>query len=152
MMKKKVVIFNLRKIFLFFITAFIIMCSLRLVFSEELMEEQAIKYFKEALESQKSGDIDYAISLYTKAIYAKSNYAKAHNNLGTAYAQKGDRAKAEERYNQAIMIDPYYSIALKNLAIIYAERGDYERFYEYWKRATGLDIYSPFIIDEEDED
>lgn len=129
---------------------FIVVCTCGFALADEVMEGQAIEYFKEGVEAQKSGDIDYAISLYTKATYAKPNYAKAHNNLGTAYAQKADFKKAEEEYRRAIMIDSHYSIALKNLAIIYAERKDYEKFYEYWKRATGLDIYSPFIIDEEE--
>ncbi len=128
--------------------------SFNLAFAEkmELMEGQAVEYFKEAIEAQKSGDIDFAISLYTKAIFAKPNYVQAHNNLGTAYAQKGNLAKAEEQYKRAIAIDPYYSIALKNMAIIYAERGDHDKFYEYWKRATGIDVYSPFLIDDESID
>lgn len=121
-----------------------------IVSAEELMKEQASQYFKEALEEQSAGNFDQAISLYMKAIYANPNYVQAYNNLGTAYAQKGDIVKAEEQYNQAITIDPYYSIALKNLAIIYAERGDYDKFYEYWKRASGLDIYCPFIIDDKE--
>ena len=138
------------KLLLLSAAIFITMGFFHNIIAEEMMEEQAVEYFKEAVEAQKSGEIDYAVSLYTKAIYAKPNYAKAHNNLGTAYAQKGSLSKAEEEYNRAIKIDSNYSTALKNLAIIYAERKDYERFYEYWKRATGLDIYSPFLIDEEE--
>lgn len=141
---------KLRKIILFFLGCFIIMGSFGSVFSEELMSKEAVLYLKEGIEAQRQGDIDYAISLYTKAIYANSNYLQAYNNRGTAYAQQGDIARAEEEYNQALSIDPYYAIALKNLAIIYAERQDWEKFFEYWKRAEGLDTYSPFIIDEED--
>ncbi|MFH1621567.1 MAG: tetratricopeptide repeat protein [Candidatus Omnitrophota bacterium] len=141
-MRKKTVRYSL-------IALFVLLAFSKMSYSDKLMEEQAIKYFKEAVEAQKKGDFDYAISLYTKAIYAKEKYVKAYNNLGTAYAQKGERVKAEELYNLAIEIDPYYSVALKNLAIIFAERGDYDTFFEYWKKAAGLDIFSPFIIDEE---
>ena len=148
-MKIKIIKCSFKKILVFFMAAFI-MFSLNLACAEELMEEQAVEYFKEALEAQKSGDFDLAVSLYTKAIYIKPNYAKAHNNLGTTYVQKGNQAKAKEEYNRAVIIDSHYVTALKNLAIIYAERKDYEKFYEYWKRATGLDIYSPFLIDEEE--
>ncbi len=150
-MKLKIKKNNLRKKLLFFTVVFVI-SSMGSVFASEAMEEQAVEYFKEALEAHKSGDIDLAITLYTKAIYTKSNYAQAHNNLGTAYAQKNDYVKAKEEYDRAVMIDSDYSIALKNLAIIYAERQDYEKFYEYWKRATGIGVYSPFLIDDEAEE
>ncbi|MDD5292131.1 MAG: tetratricopeptide repeat protein [Candidatus Omnitrophica bacterium] len=113
------------------------------------MEEHAAEYFQEGLEAHRTGDIEAAITLYTKAIYAKPDYAQAHNNLGTAYAQKHDYAKAEQEYRYAIELDSQYSLALRNLALIYAERQDYEKFYEYWKRATGLNVQSPFLIDEE---
>ena len=118
--------------------------------AQDMMENQAQEYFQEGIEAQKSGDVDRAISLYTKAIYFNPNYAKAYNNLGTAYKQKRDYAKAEEEYNKALMIDPDYSIALKNMAVMYAERKDYDKFYEYWKRATGLNAVNPFLIDDED--
>ena len=82
------------------------LCNLSSAFAEEVMEKQALEYFKQGVEAQKSGDIDYAISLYSKAMQARPNYTKAINNLGTAYAQQGNRSKAEELYNQAIVVDP----------------------------------------------
>jgi len=142
---------KLRKIALAVIGIFAVFSFLFSLNAEQLMKEQAVKYFKEAVDAQGKGDIEYAISLYAKAIYANPNYVQAYNNLGTAYAQKGDRTKAEEEYRKAVAIDPYYSVALKNLAIIYAERGDYDSFFEFWKRASGLDIYTPFIIDDNEE-
>lgn len=117
-------------------------------FTGELNEGQAVEYFKEALSAQKAGDIDYALTLYTKAIYLKPDFAKAHNNLGTLYAYKGDYTKAEEEYKRAITIDSDYTIALRNLALLYLEMGDQEKFHEYWKRAAGIDLYSPFLIDD----
>ena len=140
----------LKRAALLVVAFFLLMGFCGKVIADELLKEQAVCYFKEALEAQRSGDIDYAISLYLKAIYTNPNYVKAYNNLGTAYAQKEDMGKAEEAYNQAIEIDPHYSTALKNLAIIYAQRGDYDKSFDYWKRASGLDIYSPFIIDDEE--
>jgi Flp pilus assembly protein TadD len=138
--------------FLILLGSFIFLSSLGLVFAEEVLEGQAKEYLKEGIEAQKTGDMDFAISLYAKATYIKPDYAMAHNNLGTAYAQKGDLAKAEEEYKRAIAINPNYSVALKNMAIIYAEKGDQKKFFEYWKRATGIDVYSPFLIDDEEKD
>ena len=141
---------KLMKIICFFTGALIIFSSIGVSWSAELMDKQAVEYFRDGLEAQRAGKLDLAISSYMKSILANPNYVQAYNNLGTAYAQKGDIAKAEDLYNQAIAIDPYYSTALKNLALIYAERDDYEKFVEYWKRAAGLDINNPFIIDFEE--
>ncbi|MDD5005854.1 MAG: tetratricopeptide repeat protein [Candidatus Omnitrophica bacterium] len=150
-MNHKIRKMNLGKSVLFCLIGFMIFSFSR-VFADKTMDPQALQYFNEGIEAQKSGNLDYATTLYTKAIYIKPNYAKAHNNLGTVYAQRRDYARAEEEYNTAVAIDPNYSIALKNLAVMYAERKDYEKFYEYWKRATGLSIYSPFLIDDEKEE
>ena len=117
--------------------------------AEQLLEKQAVGYFKEAIAEQNGGDLDFAVSLYKKAIYARPNFKQAYNNLGTVYMQKGDLRTAEEHLRLAIKIDSNYSTALINLSIIYAERKDYDKFFEYWKKANGLDIYSSFIIDEE---
>ncbi|MFC1753198.1 tetratricopeptide repeat protein [Thermoproteota archaeon] len=147
----KMIKFSIRReLLVFFIVFTVALCFISRVGCEEIMEEQSMEYLKEGIEAQKSGELDRAISLYSKAIYTNPKNIKAHNNLGTAYAQKGKVLKAEEQYNRAIAIDTYYSVALKNLAIIYAERKDYEKFFYYWKRATGLDTYSPFMIDEEE--
>ena len=135
---------------LFVILVSILFCT-NSIFASEMFDEQAVEYYNDALEAHKLGDLELAISLYTKAIYTKPDYVMAYNNLGTAYAQKSEYVRAEESFNKAIEIDPQYSLALKNLAIIYGEKGDYDKFYEYWKRATGIDVYSPFLIDEEDE-
>lgn len=148
-MASKTIKCNSIKILSFFMISIIFIFASKSVFAERLMDEQAIEYFKQALEAQKSGDMENALSLYTKTIVLKPNYTKAHNNLGTIYAKKGNYTKAEEEYRQAIMIDPQYKTALMNLALIYLEKRDFEKFYEYWKRASGLDIYSPFLIDED---
>ena len=146
-MKRSNLRVRLIKVTCFLIGIFIIVGSTGKSWSDELMEKEAVRYFREGLEAQRSGKLDQALSAYMKSIHANPNYVQAYNNLGTAYAQKGDVSKAEELYNQAIAIDPYYPTALKNLALIYADRGDYEKFVDYWKRAAGLDINNPFIID-----
>lgn len=119
--------------------------------AQELLKEQSKEYIQEGIQEQKEGNINSAVTFYEKAIYADPENAKAHNNLGTAYAQQGLVMKAEEEYRKAVALDPNYSIALMNIALLYAQRKDYDTFFEYWKRAQGLDVYSPFIIDDEKE-
>lgn len=140
----------LREVALCSLVALIVICCSGMADADELMDQQSARYVQEGIEVQRSGDIEYAISLYTKAIYANPDNVQAYNNLGTAYAQRGDIKKAEDMYEQAVAVDPYYSPALKNLAIIYADRGDYDTAFEYWKRASGMDIQSPFVIDDEE--
>lgn len=148
-MEHKFIKFNSRRKLSVFIISAILIFSLSPAFAENIMEEEAGEYFKEALEAQKSGNLDSAITLYTKSLYLKPDNAKAYNNLGTIYAKNGDYDKAEEEYNQAIKMDPHYAKALTNLAMIYLEKKDFDKFYEYWKRATGLDIHTPFLMDED---
>lgn len=138
-----------------FLVMIVVCCSLvcnyvPCVYAGKLMEKASNEYVQEAIREQRTNNIDFAITLYQKAIYANEKNAKALNNLGTAYAQKGLYIKAEENYKRAVEIDPYYSVALMNLALLYAQRKDYDKFFEYWKRAQGLDLYSPFLIDDED--
>lgn len=121
------------------------------LFAGDLMKKESSEYLREAIKEQKNGNIDFSISLYQKATYTDNENATALNNLGTAFAQKGLYIKAEEYYKRAIEVDPYYSVALMNLALLYAQRKEYDKFFKYWKRAQGLDIYSPFLIDDEED-
>ena len=122
-------------------------------YADELLDSQAIEYFEQAIEQQKSGDLEYAKTLYQKAIYINPEFKQAYNNLGTIYVQMGDSEKAEQYYRRAIAIDDKYEAAWKNLSFIYAGKKDFEKFFEYWKKGAGfLDINTPFIIEEEVED
>jgi tetratricopeptide (TPR) repeat protein len=47
------------------------------------------------------GDIDRAISDYTKAIELDPNYAPAYNNRGRAFTSKGDYARAVDDVTKA---------------------------------------------------
>jgi tetratricopeptide (TPR) repeat protein len=47
------------------------------------------------------GDIDRAISDYTKAIELNPNHAPAYNNRGRAYTRKGDYARAIDDVTKA---------------------------------------------------
>jgi tetratricopeptide (TPR) repeat protein len=51
-----------------------------------------------------------------RAIAIKSDYADAYNNMGVAYQNLKDYAKAIEAYKKAISINPDFALAKNNLA------------------------------------
>ncbi|NIP38830.1 MAG: tetratricopeptide repeat protein [Candidatus Dadabacteria bacterium] len=78
----------------------------------------------------KRGDIDGAITEFTKAAeyekdYNKSQKALAYNNLGTAYLNKGDFKKAEDSFRMAFKSDPKYKSTYHyHLGLIYYLKGE----------------------------
>ena len=66
--------------------------------------------------------MDEAITHYQKALQIKSDYAKAHNNLGNALLQKGNLDEAIAHFQTALQIKPDYAEALNNLAWLLATR------------------------------
>jgi tetratricopeptide (TPR) repeat protein len=53
----------------------------------------------------------------------RPNAVAPHNNLGVAYAEKGDVAKAMEEFNIVLKIDPNDDMATFNVARVLEERG-----------------------------
>jgi tetratricopeptide (TPR) repeat protein len=62
--------------------------------------------------------LDAAITHISRSIEARptSEAITAYNDLGVAYARKGDLEKAAESYQRALAIDPNYRAAQENLS------------------------------------
>lgn len=71
---------------------------------------------------QQQGNIRGAITSFRWAIRFNSNYAEAHYNLGDAYEEIPDYARAAEQYQVAIDDDPTFYPAYNNLARLYILR------------------------------
>ena len=65
------------------------------------------------------GRFEEAIKEYQTAIKLKPDYAKAYNNLGTAYYDRGRLDEAIKEYQTAIKLQPDYADAHRNLALAY---------------------------------
>ena len=59
------------------------------------------------------------ISLWSDTIQKSPNKARAHNNLGHAYAMQGNWEMATEKFRIAARLDPDYALAQKNLRDAY---------------------------------
>jgi tetratricopeptide (TPR) repeat protein len=105
--------------------------------------EEAMRYLKEAVRIYpeylparkniclvflKQGKLDEAISCFTEALKKANGWYwqethKMYNNLGVAYAQKGNLTLAEINFRKALSIKPDYEPARKNLAWVLAKQG-----------------------------
>ena len=50
------------------------------------ISNEAIKYFKKAMQNEKNQEFKLAIENYTNAIKLDNNFANAYNNRGLVYA------------------------------------------------------------------
>jgi hypothetical protein len=103
---------------------------------EQKRYEEAIQHFKEAIRIWpiypsarnnicamllKQGKFDDAIACFTETLQERNNWPNMHkmyNNLGSAYAQKGNLALAEVNFRKALSLKPDYESARQNLALV----------------------------------
>ncbi len=103
--------------------------------------EEATQHFKEALRicpgyPEARGNLcttlleqkklDEAITCLTEALQERNDWPDMHkmyNNLGSAYAQKGNLTLAEVNYRKALALKPDYEPARNNLALVLAKQG-----------------------------
>ncbi len=73
-------------------------------------------------------------------VLAKSPHkARPYNNLGIAYAKKGDYDTAAIYYQKALELDPSMALVYVNLGVDYGKKGDYDKEIEYNQKALILD-------------
>ena len=76
----------------------------------------ALKEFDRGTENAHKGKLDDAIKHYKKAIELAPNFYPAHNDLGTAYLQKGDLPSAQTEFEAVVKANPSDASAYFNLA------------------------------------
>jgi tetratricopeptide (TPR) repeat protein len=86
--------------------------------------------------------LDRAIEFYEKALRAGPQHnveaANIHNNLGVAYAQKGDAERAMGHFLQAVAINPQFAQAHNNLGLALSNAGRQDQAINAFRRAITL--------------
>ena len=95
--------------------------------------------FLSVLTVDRNGNWRDPITFYEQTLkYAPDSY-RVINNLGMAYADKGERENAEITYKKAIILDPSNAVAYHNLGNTYRETGKKDAAMENWQIAVKLD-------------
>jgi lipoprotein NlpI len=99
----------------------------------------AAAYNNRSLAKRDKGDLDGAISDYTRAIELDPNYVLAYRNRGDTKQQKSDLDGAIADYNRALELDPKYAIAYNNRGIAKQAKRDPDGAISDYTRAIELD-------------
>ncbi len=84
---------------------------------------RAVDHFELALEYQRAGDADKALSEYQTLLARNDASAEIHDNLGLVYAERGEAEEAERQFRRAIEIDPRSVKAHNNLGVALMRAG-----------------------------
>ncbi len=79
------------------------------------------------------------ITFYENILRAAKGNCRVHNNLGMAYAERGEGDRAIEQYLKAVAIKDVYAQVRHNLAEEYMRRGDLQEAIVQLKRALDID-------------
>lgn len=93
------------------------------------------------------GELNLALSHYSKAIEIAPNLAGTYFNRGLVYQLKGELNLALSDYNKAIEIKPNYAEAYYNRAVVYFSNQEYARSWEDIHKAQvlGLKVRPDFV-------
>jgi len=84
----------------------------------------SVAYLNRGNARSDAGDIDGALSDYSKAIELKTDKAEAYNNRGLIFAMKNDFEAAEVDFTKALSIYPDFASALNNRGNVRRALGD----------------------------
>jgi Flp pilus assembly protein TadD len=88
---------------------------------------------------RQAGKLDESLAEIEQAARLSPRQPIYLNQLGIAYRQKGEFAKARDAYQRALALDPGYTAAMLNLGILYdLYLGDTQRALELYARYLSL--------------
>jgi tetratricopeptide (TPR) repeat protein len=86
---------------------------------------RSILHNSRGIDLAERGWLDEAIREFKIAVLNTPDFAQGYDNLGTAYADKGDLFNALESYTKALSLDPENPIALHNLGCFLSNHGNH---------------------------
>lgn len=117
----------------------------------KLSEQQSLALAARGETAQRTGRLDEAITLYSRAIASGAlgltDLAGIYSNRGSAYKQKGQLKKALADFDRAIGLAPRLFIAYNNRGQLYHQLGDYPHALADFAKALKLkpDYPSPYF-------
>jgi tetratricopeptide (TPR) repeat protein len=106
---------------------------------EEVAKAGALKKaFDEGVAASRGGDFDGALTKFTEATTILPACFDCYYNIGYAYTQKKEYAKAEEAFNKAIELKPDYVEAYNGLAQIYNAQKKFDEAQAASQKAAAL--------------
>jgi len=105
------------------------------------MENQLIKYEKDALEAMNNQDFQLAISLFEEIVKQNPNWehGQAFYDLAGCYEDTGQLEKAKENYVQALKIQPDYSIFVGGYASFLYQFGEPQVAFDWYLKLLKIE-------------
>ena len=107
--------------------------------SNKSNSEQAKEHFQKGLKHSQSGQLDFAILEYRKALELDPNLTIAYVNVGVSYIQKKEYDTAVQALKKAIQKDSKLKLAHYNLWWAYRQQGKYDQGIDELKKIIAFD-------------
>ena len=105
------------------------------------------KYFVEANQLKRQGNLEQAIALYYRAIEVNPNFSWSYYNLAQVFTQKNDWEQAIIFYQRAVEINPKSAWFHHSLGVAIALQGCLDEAIKYYKKAIYIqpNIYEFYL-------
>ena len=98
-----------------------------LLLSGSITADSAEGLFDQAVAAERSGNLDAAVELFSRAAELDPGNGAIYNNRGIVRARKKDIDLAIEDFDQAIRLDPDNAGAYNNRGMAFQEKGDFHQ-------------------------
>jgi tetratricopeptide (TPR) repeat protein len=111
---------------------------------QEVLKEEATRWWQQAYEAQIRGDLDQAIELYTKSIEIWPT-AEAYTFRGWAMSFQGRLDEAIRECHEAIKVDPDFGNPYNDIGAYLIQQGDLNGAIPWLERATRAKRYECYF-------
>ena len=108
-------------------------------FQRALALEPNSSEFRKNLALARSQPPEPSLAELERAAREQPKSAKVHYDLGSAYGNRGDLARAAREFQTALQLDPSNSLIHYALGLVHAQRGEAALARQAWERALKLD-------------